>query len=156
MDVLCCFLFLVFLSVWCCPFQFWTFYSLYLAARSAWEESLPILCFNTFILTQRTENSEPYVTKSLMSFFFFYFCSLNSPPSHVSWQKIYIHSSVLILRPQKTFFLCQIFQFHLKILFGTWFSLPWCNHLENKDCILLILSWNAYRHCWTCSWFSVN
>lgn len=129
-------------------------HSLYLAASSAWEESLPILCFNISFLTQRTENSEPYVTKSLMSFFFF--CSLNSPPSHVSWQKIYIHSFVLILRPQKTFFLCQIFQFHLKFLFGTWFSLPWCNHLETKDCILLILSWNAYRRCWTRSWFSVN
>lgn len=45
-------------------------HSLYLAARSACEESLPILCFNISFLTQRTENSEPYVTKSLMSFFF--------------------------------------------------------------------------------------
>ena len=44
-EILHCFL--VFLSVWCASFSFRHFTCSYLAARSAWEELLLILCFYT-------------------------------------------------------------------------------------------------------------
>lgn len=112
MDILCCFLFLVFLSVWCCPFQFWTFYTV-----CTWQrEVLGKNHFQFFALIHHfnTENRELRALCDQITdvfFFFFYFCSLKSLPRHVSWQKIYIHSSVLILRPQRLSFSAKYFNF---------------------------------------------
>lgn len=90
-------------------------------SKKSWEKISSKCLLLYIILTQRTEDSYPHVTKSLMSVFFFFFLSqLSYWPYFLMENLIYIHSFVLILRSVKIFFRYQKFHCHIKD--STWHS----------------------------------
>lgn len=102
MEILCCFLFPMFLSVWWCPFQFWTFYTV-----CTWQqEVLGKNHFQFFALIHHfnTENRELRALCDQITDVFFSFAPLTLPLAMYHDRKLNLYSQFCVdFKTQKDF-----------------------------------------------------